>query len=137
MKIAIVGAGSIGRTFALHLASGGHDITVVARGSRLERLRHDQSIVTVGGRTAAVTVDATLDPAVGYDLVLVPVLASQVGAVLPSLRASSARAVMFMFNTFESLAPLRDAVGAGRGGSPSASRRSTPHSRTGSYTPAS
>ena len=31
---------------------------------------------------------------------------------MPALTACSAKTVMFMFNTFEPLAPLRDAVGA-------------------------
>lgn len=66
------------------------------------------------GEQAAVTVVAELDPAIAFDLVLVTVLAPQVAAVLPALKRSSARKVMFMFNTFEAIDPLRDAVGAER-----------------------
>jgi 2-dehydropantoate 2-reductase len=44
----------------------------------------------------------------------VTVLATQVDAVLPALTASAAKTVMFMFNTFDPLDRLRDAVGAGR-----------------------
>ena len=47
-------------------------------------------------------------------LVLVSMLASPVDAVLPALAGSAAKKVMFMFNTFESLDRLRDAVGAAR-----------------------
>lgn len=114
MQIAIVGTGAIGSVFAYHLAKAGHAVTVVARGARLAQLQRDEAIVLVGGARAAVTVRAALDPTVAYDLALVTVLAPQVDAVLPALRASAARTVMFMFNTFEPLDPLREAVGADR-----------------------
>lgn len=114
MKIAVVGPGGIGSTFALRLARAGHDVTVVARGRRLADLQADPAIVTSKGERAAVQVSAALDPVIVYDLVLVTVLASQVDAVLPALAASAARTVMFMFNTFEPLARLREAVGAAR-----------------------
>ena len=114
MRIAILGTGPIGSTFALHLARAGHDVTAIARGKRLEQLQADQGIVTVDGERAAVKVSPALDPAVPFDLVLVTVLATGVGAVLPALKASAAKTVMFMFNTFESHAPLREAVGSAR-----------------------
>ncbi len=114
MKIAIVGTGSIGSTFAFQLARSAHDVTVIARGERLEQLQAERAIVTVSGERATVSVSAALDPATDYDLVLVTVLAPQVDSVLPSLQASAAKTVMFMFNTFESLDLLRNAVGKER-----------------------
>jgi 2-dehydropantoate 2-reductase len=114
MKIAVVGPGAIGSTFAFQLARAEHDVTVVARGARLARIRSDGAIVDGSGERAKVGVAEALDASVAYDLVIVTVLATQVAAVLPARAASSARKVMFMFNTFESLDPLRDAVGAER-----------------------
>lgn len=114
MRIAVYGPGAIGSTFAWHLARAGHDVTVVARGTRLAWLEREGAIVRGDGVRAEVNVAATLDETVRWDLVLVTVLATQVGAILPALRASAAKQVMFMFNTFESLAPLRDAVGGER-----------------------
>jgi len=114
MKIAILGVGPIGSTFALHLARAGHEVTAIARGQRLAQLQGAQAIVAINGQRAAVRVAPALDPAVAFDLVLVTVLASQVDAVLPALRASAAKAVMFMFNTFDSLEPLREAGGPER-----------------------
>lgn len=114
MKIALVGPGGIGSTFAFWLARAGHEVTVVARGARLSQLERDGAIVTVAGERAPVQVAAALDPATPWDLVLVTVLASQVDAVLPAVSASAAGTVMFVFNTFESLARLRDAVGPER-----------------------
>ena len=114
MQIAIIGPGGAGSTFAFHLARAGHDVTVVARGARLTHLQREQAIVCATGERAPVHVSASLDPTTPFDLVLVTVLAPQVDAVLPALAASAARKVMFMFNTFEPLARLREAVGAER-----------------------
>ncbi|WP_437648355.1 ketopantoate reductase family protein [Sorangium sp. So ce362] len=114
MKIAIVGPGGIGSTFAFQLARAGHEVTVVARGKRLDHLQRDQAIVNASGQRAEVNVSAALDTTAAWDLVLVTVLASQVDAVLPALAASAARTVMFMFNTFESLGRLQGAVGSAR-----------------------
>lgn len=114
MQIAIFGTGSIGSAFAFHFASAGHDVTVIARGKRLEQLKRDGAIVLVTGERAVVHVSDALDPTTPWDLVLVTVHASQVDEVLPALEASSAKTIMFMFNTFEPLDRLRDAVGAER-----------------------
>lgn len=114
MKIAIVGPGGIGSTFAFQLARAGHEVTVVARGKRLEQLQRDQAIVSAAGQRAEVRVSAALDTTTEWDLALVTVLASQVDAVLLALASSAARTVMFMFNTFESLGRLQGAVGSAR-----------------------
>jgi 2-dehydropantoate 2-reductase len=114
MRIAIVGPGGIGSTFAFQLSEAGHDVTVIARGTRLEQLRHTGAIITVEGERAAVHVSGEFDTTTDWDLVLVTVLASQVDVLLPALSASAAKSVMFMFNTFQSLDRLRDAVGPQR-----------------------
>jgi 2-dehydropantoate 2-reductase len=114
MQIAIIGAGGIGSTFAFQLSHAGHDVTVVARGTRLEQLRAAGAIVTVDGERAAVHVSGEFNTTTDWDLVLVTVLVSQVDVLLPALSASAAKSVMFMFNTFRSLDRLRDAVGAQR-----------------------
>jgi 2-dehydropantoate 2-reductase len=114
MKIAILGAGAIGSTFGFHLARSGHEVTVIARGKRLQQLQADQAIVTVDGRRAPVQVCSALAPEAAFDLVLVTVLEGQLAPVLPALQASAARKVMFMFNTFAPLQSFEDAVGASR-----------------------
>lgn len=114
MKIAIIGPGAIGSTFAWQLSRAGHEVTVVARGARLASIQRDGAIVRSDGERATVAVCAALDEQQPWDLVLVTVLATQLEPVLPVLARCAARRVMFMFNTFESIAPLRDAVGEGR-----------------------
>ena len=116
LRIAVLGVGKIGSTFAFQLARAGHhDVTVVARpGSvRLQQLQRDEGIVDVKGERASARVTDTLDEQTPYDLVIVTLLAHQVDAVLPTLQRSAAKCIQFMFVTFEP-ERLRDAVGADR-----------------------
>ena len=118
MRIAILGAGKIGSTFAFQLArTGRHDVTVIARpgSARLQQLQRDHGVVNTRGERAEVRVSDALDEQTPYDLVVITLLAHQVGAVLPALRRSAARCVLFMFNTFEP-ERLQDAVGVERCG---------------------
>jgi 2-dehydropantoate 2-reductase len=103
LEIAVIGVGGIGSTFAFHLAKAGHKVTVVARpGSpRLKQLQRDQGVVPSSGPRAKMTVADQLDEATPYDLVVVTTLAHQVEPLLPALRRSQAKAIQFMFNTFE------------------------------------
>lgn len=111
MKVAIIGAGGIGSTFAVQLARAGHEVSVVARNKRLSQLQELGGVQTLDGTVVRVGVSAVLDQAAPWDLVLVSVLAHQVEPLLAALTASAAKRIMFMFNTFEPLQPLRDAVG--------------------------
>ena len=110
VRIAIVGVGGIGSTFAAQLAGAGHDVTVIARNARLEQLRRDNGVRTPDGVVATSVADQ-LPTDVDFDLVLVTVLAHQVAPLLARLAESRGRTVMFMFNTFEPLASLREAMG--------------------------
>ena len=116
LRIAVIGAGKIGSTFAFQLSNTGrHDVTVIARpGSvRLEQLRRDEAIIDIKGEQASVRVADMLDEQMPYDLVIVTLLAHQTDAVLPALQRSAARCVQFMFNTFHP-ERLQEAVGAVR-----------------------
>ena len=116
LRIAVVGAGAIGSTFAFQLArTGGHDVTAVARpgSARLAQLERDCGIVRTTGDRADMHVSATLDEAAPYDLVIVTVLAHQVDSVLPALQRSAAKRIQFMFNNFDP-ERLRDVIGAER-----------------------
>ena len=116
LRIAVIGAGKIGSTFASRLVRvGGHDVTVIARpdSMRLRQLRRDGAIVERGGERAAVGVADVLDEQAPFDLLIVTVLAHQAEPLLPALGRSAAQCILFMFNTFEP-ERLRDAVGTGR-----------------------
>jgi len=116
LRIAILGVGNIGSTFAFQLArTGRHDVTVIARpGSvRLKQLRRYGAIIDVKGERASVRVADMLDEQTPYDLVIVTLLAHQTDGVLPVLQRSAARCVQFMFNIFDP-ERLQEAVGVGR-----------------------
>lgn len=116
LRIAVLGVGNIGSTFAFQLArTGGHNVTVIARPNsvRLQQLQRDNGIVNIKGQYAKVCVTDVLDEEPPYDLVIVTLLAHQVDAVLPALQRSAAKCVQFMFNTFDP-ERLRDAIGAER-----------------------
>lgn len=116
LRIAILGVGRIGSTFALQLSAvGGHDITVIARpgSERLRQLQRDGAIITFQGERTGITVAETLDELVPYDLVIVTLLAHQVGPLLPALHRSAAKSVQFMFNTFDPQR-LQQVIGAER-----------------------
>ncbi len=116
LKIAILGTGKIGSTFAFQLSRvGNHDVTVISRpGSvRLQQLQRDDGIIDVNGERANVRVVDVLDEETPYDLLLVTLLDHQTEAMLPSLQRSAAKCVHFMFNTFRP-ERLRDAIGSGR-----------------------
>ena len=116
LRIAVLGAGRIGSTFAFQLArTGRHDVTVIARpGSvRLGQLRRDTAIINVKGERASVCVADMLDEQTPYDLVIVTLLAHQTDAVLPALQRSAAKCIQFMFNTFHP-ERLQAAVGTER-----------------------
>ena len=116
LRIAVLGAGKIGSTFAFQLARvGGHDVTAIARpGSlRLQQLQRENGVINVKGEQASVRVIDTLDEETPYDLLIVTLLAHQTDALLPALQRSAAKCVQFMFNTFHP-ERLQDAVGAER-----------------------
>ena len=115
-RIAVVGAGAIGSAFAFHLARAGHEVTVIARGARLAALQQEVAIVTTQGERAAIRVEPALPPRDAFDLVIVAVLGWQVDELLATLAASRARAFLFVFNAFEGLERIRDAVGQDRFG---------------------
>ncbi len=115
LRIAVLGCGRIGSTFASRLSRAGHDITAIARpgSARLAQLRRDGAILEKAGMRTDVRVVERLDEQVCYDLMIVTVLAHQVPAIMPALQRSRASCILFMFNTFDPEC-LAEAVGAER-----------------------
>jgi 2-dehydropantoate 2-reductase len=92
MKILIYGAGVLGSFAAARLAHGGQDMTVLARGRRLEDIRRDGIVLERfedGARTQTrLPVVDRLGPEDAYDLVLVVMGMNQAPTVLPALAAN-------------------------------------------------
>lgn len=114
MKISLIGAGRIGSAIAFSLSKAGHDVTIVARGSRYEHLRRQGAILTTQGDCAPVKTVSSLLKDIAYDLVIVTVPEHQIQPLLAELTACSANQVLFMFNTFRGCAPYREVVGSDR-----------------------
>ena len=113
LRIAVLGAGKIGSTFAFQLAhAGGHDVTVIARPDslRMQQLQRDAAIIDVKDERASVQVSSVLDEQTPYDLVIVTLLAHQTNVLLPALTRSAAESIQFMFNTFHP-ERLQEAIG--------------------------
>lgn len=117
MRVRILGAGAIGTTFAHRLARAGAQVTLVARGPRLEGLRRAAgAIVTRDGVEARVAVSTEVDEAsISDDALIVAVRAQSLEAVLPVAARSRAPLVAFAVNAVGPLDAARRAVGAARG----------------------
>ena len=116
----ILGAGAVGTPFAVRLTLAGHDVTLVARGARLDKLTHDGGVIATSPPTtpipARVTVATAVDPTGAWDVLLITVLAHQLDAALLGVLRScpDSTTLMFMFNTFVPLDDYRHAVGASK-----------------------
>lgn len=90
MKIAIVGAGSIGAVLGAKLAASGHDVSLIARGAHLEAIRRDglKLVDHVGERSGTYRLPASDAPEDfgAQDLVIIALKAYAIGAMLPRLR---------------------------------------------------
>lgn len=102
-KILVYGAGVLGSLYAGKLHRAGYDVTLLARGQRLEELKSSGLILMEDGsqRKEMIPVRITdhLAPEDAYDLIVVIVRNNQLDSVLPVLAANSATPnVLFMVN---------------------------------------
>jgi 2-dehydropantoate 2-reductase len=119
LKVLVYGAGPIGCLYAAKLYAAGEDVTLLARGQRLADLR-DRGVVleeafTGSRQTVRVPVTEALAPDDAYDLVIVPMRKTSVGAVLPVLAANTKTpTILFMVNTASGPDEWIVALGRGR-----------------------
>jgi len=119
MNILIYGAGVLGSRYAVALHQAGHQVTLLARGQRLEQLRqHGIVLQEIGSQettTASLPVIDQLDADTAFDLVIVILRANQVSDVLPALAANQHTPnVLFLGNNIDGPDPLVEALGAER-----------------------
>ncbi|MDP8997339.1 MAG: hypothetical protein M3O03_10130 [Pseudomonadota bacterium] len=90
MKILVYGAGVIGSVYAARLLEAGHHVTVLARGRRLDDIRHHGLVlkdVTSGIQsTTQVTAVDQLVTSDQYDVILITVRRDQLASVIPILK---------------------------------------------------
>ena len=106
MRIAVMGAGSIGGYFGGMLAQSGHDVTLIARGKHLETIRKDGLKILNDDGHFLVKCDATDDPtSIGVvDLVLLTVKTYQNDMAIPPLRSliDSSTSILCLQNGMDS-----------------------------------
>lgn len=120
-KILVFGAGVIGSVYAVRLAEAGNDVTVLARGKRLEALRSGglrirNLFLDEGEETAEIKVAVTLAPGTEFDAVLVTVRSGQIMDVLTRLQQEriTARAIVVIGNNLGNLDEQAGLVGNDR-----------------------
>ena len=118
MRIAVMGAGSIGGYFGGVLSLGGNEVTLIARGAHLEAIRRRGLQVITDHGEFTVQCDATDDPrqAGPVDLVLLTVKTYHNQEAVPAMRPMVGEETMVLclqngIDSYESAAQL---LGAGR-----------------------
>ena len=116
LRILVLGAGVIGSVYAVKLLQAGHDVVLLARGTRLVDLQTHGLILEDAqtGDRSVLPVAAVSEPVVDdhFDLVLVSVRAEQLVSTLPVLTGlTDGSDVLFFGNTANYEAKLRAALG--------------------------
>ncbi len=119
MRVLVFGAGPLGSLMAARLHEAGHDVSLLARGQRLDDLKNHGVVLldeeTGKQEVAHVPVVETFGPEDHYDLVMVVMRKNQAEAILPELAANPhVPTYLFMMNNAEGAEPLVDALGAER-----------------------
>ena len=119
MRVLVIGAGAIGSLYAAFLADAGNDVSILARGARLEALRRGPIVLlddaTGQTRTAQVTPIAELEAGQTYDLAVVTVRAEQLEALFPPLAdGPKVRLFLFLHNRAAGAQAMASALGRGQ-----------------------
>jgi len=116
MRILIFGAGVIGSLYAALLAETGYDVSVYARGRRLESMSQDGLLYKRKGkiRKAPVKVLSSLEPDDCYDFILLAVRENQLHAALEKLRQNSSSTIVTMVNSLDTYDRWEAICGVGR-----------------------
>ena len=119
MKILVFGAGVLGSLYAARLQDAGHDVTILARGNRLEQIREHGIVLLESSSgletSTAVEVVETLAPEDEYDLAIILVRKSQLADVLPVLAVNTRiPSFLFMVNNAAGPGALIEAIGRER-----------------------
>ena len=101
MRILIYGAGVIGSLYGALLSEAGHDVSLYARGKRLESLRKNGLLYIRNGqiRTAKARVLSSLEKTDRYDFILLAVRENQLFTALDELKENVSPTVVTMVNS--------------------------------------
>jgi ketopantoate reductase len=118
-RILVYGAGPLGSLFAARLHEGGNDVSLLARGKRLDDLRQHGIVLkdfyTKEETTTHVNIVESLEPEDAYDLVLVIMRKNHALKILPVLAANKHTPnVLFLMNNAAGPDAMVDALGKER-----------------------
>lgn len=116
MRILIYGAGVIGSIYAVYLYQSGCEVTVLARGHRLEELCQKGFLYRDGKRIqkADVRIIAQLEPDDRYDYIFLTVRAGQLHQALAQLKVNISPTIVTMVNSLEDYSLWEEICGKGR-----------------------
>ena len=116
MRILIYGAGVIGSTYAVRLSKSGCDVSVLARGRRLEQLRRQGIQYRAGAHILRepVRVLSRLEPGDRYDYIFLTVRAEQLTEALQQLRDNVSPTIVTMVNSLDRYTDWEAICGTGR-----------------------
>lgn len=116
MRILIYGAGVIGCLYAALFSESGYDVTVLARGHRLDSLNENGLRYKSGNivKAAKVNVIGELKDDDGYDFVFVTVREHQLYDVLKALKSNISPNIVTMVNSLDTYDKWEDICGKGR-----------------------
>ena len=116
MRILIYGAGVIGSLYAALLAEAGYDISIYARGKRLEVLKNNgllykknQDLIKAETKILGEVSNDDI-----YDFVLLTVRENQLYEALTELKNNKSSTIVTMVNSLDSYKKWEDIVGTGR-----------------------
>ena len=102
IKILVYGAGVIGSIFAYKLKTGGNEVSVLARGKRLQDLRQYGIVIRddIFHKEYKTLIDVveTLEKDDYYDIILVIMQRQQVSHILPILKSNISPTILFIGN---------------------------------------
>jgi 2-dehydropantoate 2-reductase len=115
MKILFYGVGPLGSLYSSRLKESGQDVSVLARGQRLEDIRKHGIVLedsATGHRTTThIEVVERLDPKDTYDLVVVLMRKNKISDILPALSENhNSPNVLFMCNNVSGPSEMTDAL---------------------------
>ena len=116
MRLLIYGAGVIGCLYAALFAEAGNDVTLLARGKRLDSLAENGLRYRSGNsiKTAGVKIIERLDDNNCYDFVFVTVREHQLYGVLEALKSNVSPNIVTMVNSLDTYDNWERICGAGR-----------------------
>ena len=115
-RVLIYGAGVIGSLYGVYLSRSGFEVTVLARGYRLEELCRKGLLYRDGKQIqkADVRIIAQLEPDDRYDYIFLTVRARQLHQALAQLKINVSPTIVTMVNSLEDYSEWEEICGKGR-----------------------